>query len=184
MDPCLCPLVVSQGLGGGEVEDVDGVAFGVVRGVFEGNLAFGNGVVGGWLHQAVDEDTHGTFSIGRFGEGDFGGEVHAVEGEDRRIGEGNVFLRSHDLAVGEGEAYNGLGGGASTGSVGGVDTRDREGCLGDLDGGAFLGDGRDILACFGTAAGDGLECPAHGVADGIVDFLTCCGCGGQLVGQR
>ena len=47
MDPCPCPLGVSQGLGGGEVEDVDGVAFGVVGGVFEGELAFGKGVVGG-----------------------------------------------------------------------------------------------------------------------------------------
>ena len=95
VDPCPCPLGVSQGLGGGEVEDVDGVAFGVVGGVFEGELAFGKGVVGGRLHQAIDEDTHGTFGIGRFCEGDFGGEVHAVNGEDRRIGEGNVFLRGH-----------------------------------------------------------------------------------------
>ncbi len=173
MDPCPCPLVVSQGLGGGEVEDVDGVAFGVVGGVFEGELAFGKGVVGGRLHQAIDEDTHGTFCIGRLGEGDFGGEVHAVEGEDRRIGEGNVFLCSHDLAAGEGEADNGLGGGASTCGVGGVDTCDREGGLGDLDSSAFFGDGRDILACFGTAAGDGLESTTYGVADGIVDFLTC-----------
>ena len=173
MDPCPCPLGVSQGLGGGEVEDVDGVAFGVVGGVFEGELAFGKGVVGGRLHQAIDEDTHGTFCIGRLGEGDFGGEVHAVEGEDRRIGEGNVFLCSNDLATGEGEADDGLGGGACAGSVGGVDTCDRKSGLGDLDGGAFLGDGRDILACFGAAAGDGLECAAYGVADGIVDFLTC-----------
>ena len=102
-----------------------------------------------------------------------GGEVHAVEGEDRRIGEGNVFLCSNDLATGEGEADDGLGGGACAGSVGGVDTCDRKSGLGDLDGGAFLGDGRDILACFGAAAGDGLECAAYGVADGIVDFLTC-----------
>ena len=184
MDPCLCPLVVSQGLGGGEVEDVDGVAFGVVGGVFEGELAFGKGVVGGRLHQAIDEDTHGTFGIGRFCEGDFGGEVHAVNGEDRRIGEGNVFLRGHDLAAGEGEADNSLGGGACAGGVGGVDSCDREGSLSDLDGGAFFGDGRYILACFCTAAGDGLECAAYGVADGIVDLFTCCGCGGQLVGQR
>lgn len=155
-----------------------------MAGVFEGELVVGDGVVGGRLHQAVDEDTHGTFCIGRLGEGDFGGEVDAVEGEDSRLGEGNVFLRGHDLAAGEGEAYNGLGGGASTGGVGGVDTCDREGSLGDLDSGAFFGDGRDILACFGTAAGDGLECASYGVADGIVDFLTCCGCGGQLVGQR
>ena len=154
-----------------------------MAGVFEGELVVGDGVVGGRLHQTVDEDSHGTLGIGRLGEGNLGGEVHAVEGEDRRIGEGNVFLCSHDLAAGEGEADNGLGGGASTGGVGGVDTRDREGGLGDLDSSAFFGDGRDILACFGTAAGDGLECAAYGVADGIVDFLTCCGCGGQLVGQ-
>lgn len=173
MDPCPCPLVVSQGLGGGEVEDVDGVTFGVVRGVFEGELAFGKGVVGGRLHQAVDEDGHGTFCTGRLGEGDFGGEVDAVEGEDRRIGEGNVFLCCHDFAAGEGEADNGLGGGACAGGVGGVDTCDREGSLCDLDGGAFFGDGRDILACFGAAAGDGLECAAYGVTDGIIDFLTC-----------
>ena len=179
-----CGRLAWLGLGGGEVDDVDGVALGVVGGVFEGDLAFGKGVVGGRLHQAVDEDSHGALGIGRLGEGDFGGEVHAVDGQDRRIGEGNVFLRGHDLAAGEGEAYNGLGGGASTGGVGGVDTCDREGCLGDLYGGAFFGDGRDILACFGTSASDGLECAAYGVADGIVDFLTCCGCGGQLVGQR
>lgn len=173
MDPCPRPLGVSQGLGGGEVDDVDGVAFGVVGGVFEGEFVVGEGVVGGRLHQSVDEDTDGTFAIGRFGEGDFGGEVHAVDGQDRRIGEGNVFLRGHDLAAGEGEADDGLGGGASTSGVGGVDTRDRESGLGDLDSSAFFGDGRYILASFGAAAGDGLECPAYGVADGIVDFLTC-----------
>ena len=152
-------------------------------GVFEGEFGVGEGVVGGWLHQAVDEDTHGTFGIGRFGKGDFGGEVHAVDGEDRRIGEGNVFLRGHDLAAGEGEADDGLGGGACTGGVGGVDTCDREGCLGDLDGGAFFGDGRHILACFCAAAGDGLESAAYGAADGFGD--TCVGGGscGQGVGQ-
>ena len=160
-------------LGGSKIEDVDGVTFGIMGGVFEGEFVVGEGVVGGRLHQAVDEDTYGTFCIGRLGEGDFGGEVHAVEGEDRRIGEGNVFLCSHDLAAGEGEADNGLGGCASTCGVGGVDTRDREGGLGDLDSSAFFGDGRYILACFGTAAGDGLECASYGVADGIVDFLTC-----------
>ena len=153
-------------------------------GVFEGEFVVGEGVVGGRLHQAVDEDTHGTFGIGRLGECNLGGEVHAVEGEDRRIREGDALLRGHDLAAGEGEAYNCLGGGACACGVGGVDTCDREGGLGDLDGGAFLGDGRYILACFSTAAGDGLECAAYSVADGIVDFLTCCGCGGQLVGQR
>lgn len=173
----------SQCLGGGEVEDVDGVAFGVVGRVFEGEFGVGEGVVGGRLHQSVDEDSHGTIAIGRLGECNLGGEVHAVEGEDRRIGEGNVFLRGHDLAAGEGEAYNCLGGGACACGVGGVDTYDRKGGLGDLDGGAFLGDGRDILACFGTAACDGLECAAHSVAYGVVDFLICCGCGGQLVGQ-
>ncbi len=124
--------LLGQGLGGGEVEDVDGVTFGVVGGVFEGDLAFGDGVVAGWLHQTIDEDTHGTFGIGRFGEGDFGGEVHAVDGQDRRVGEGNVFLRGHDLAVGEGEAYNGLGGGARARRVGGVNPRDGQGGLGDL----------------------------------------------------
>ena len=142
-------------------------------GVFEGEFVVGEGVVGGRLHQAVDEDTYGTFCIGRLGEGDFGGEVHAVEGEDRRIGEGNVFLCSHDLAAGEGEADNGLGGGASTCGVGGVDTRDREGGLGDLDSSAFFGDGRDILACFGTAACDRLECAAHGIAYSVVNLFTC-----------
>ena len=183
MDPCPCPLGVSQGLGGGEVEDVDGVALGVVGGVFEGELVVGEGVVGGRLHQSVDKDSHGTFGIGRLGEGNLGGEVDAVEGEDWRIGEGNLFLGGHDLAIGECKADDGLGGGARTGSVGGVDAGDREGGLGDLDSSAFFGDGRDILACFGAAAGDGLECAAYGVADGIVDFFICCGCGGQLVGQ-
>ena len=173
----------SQGLGGGEVEDVDGVAFGVVGGVFEGEFVVGEGVVGGRLHQAVDEDTYGTFCIGRLGEGDFGGEVHAVEGEDRRIGEGNVFLRGHDLAAGEGEADDGLGGGAASGGVRSIDACNREGGLGHLDGGAFLGDGRHILACFGVAAGDRLQGAAHSAGHGIVDFLTCCGCGGQLFGQ-
>ena len=152
-------------------------------GVFEGDLALGKGVVGGRLHQAVDEDSHSTITIGRLGECNLGGEVHAVEDENRGIGEGDALLRGHDLAAGEGEADDGLGGGASAGGVAGVDTDDRQGGLGDLDGGAFFGDGRYILACFSTAAGDGLECAAYGVADGIVDFLTCCGCGGQLVGQ-
>ena len=50
-------MVVGLG-GGGEVDEVDGVALGVVGGVFEGDLAFGDGVVGGRLHQAVDEDRH------------------------------------------------------------------------------------------------------------------------------
>ena len=172
MDPCPCPLGVSQGLGSGEVEDVDGVAFGVMRGVFEGDLAFIDGIVGGWLHQSVDEDRWNTLAIDGFSEGDFACEVDAVDGEDGGRGESNLFLGGHDLAAGEGEAYNCLGGGACACGVGGVDTCDREGGLGDLDGGAFLGDGRHILATFGTAAGDGLECAAHGVADGIVDFLT------------
>ena len=153
-------------------------------GVFEGEFVVGEGVVGGRLHQSVDEDSHGTIAIGRLGECNLGGEVHAVEGEDRRFGEGNVFLRGHDLAVGERKADDGLGGGASAGGVAGVDTCDGQGGLADLDGGAFLGDGRHILATLGTAAGDGLECAAHGVAYSIVDFLTCCGCGGQLVGKR
>lgn len=153
-------------------------------GVFEGNLALIDGIVGGRLHQAVDEDSHGTFGIGRFGECDFGGEVHAVDGEDGGRGESNLFLGGHDLAAGEGEADNCLGGGACASGVGGVDTCDREGGLGDLDGGAIFGDGRYILACFGTAAGDGLECASYGIVDSIVDFLTYCGCGGQLVGQR
>ena len=183
VDPCPCPLGVSQGLGGGEVEDVDGVAFGVVAGVFEGELGVGEGVVGGRLHQAVDEDSHGTLGKGWLGEGDFGGEVDAVEGEDRRIGEGDAFLRGHDLAAGEGEAYNGLGGGACSSGVGGVDTGDRESGLGDLDGGAFLGDGGHILASFGTAAGDRLQGTAHGFGHGVADLFTCCGCGGQLFGQ-
>lgn len=182
--PTVRSACCSQGLGGGEVENVDGVAFGVVGRVFEGEFGVGEGVVGGRLHQSVDEDSHSTIAIGRLGECNLGGEVHAVESEDRRIGEGDALLRSHDLATGEGEADNGLGGGACASGVGGVDTCDGEGGLSDLDGGAFLGDGRDILACFGTAAGDGLECASYGVADGIVDFLTCCGCGGQLVGQR
>ena len=171
-------------LGGSKIEDVDGVAFGVVGGVFEGDFAFGDGVVGRRLHQAVDENSHGALGIGWLGEGDFGGEVHAVEGEDRRRGEGNVFLCCHDFAAGEGEADNGLGGGACASGVGGVDTCDGKGSLGDLDGGAFLGDGRHIFACFGTAAGDGLQGAAHGAGHSVVDFLTCCGCGGQLVGQR
>ena len=42
--------MVNQGLGGGEVENVDGVAFGIVGGVFEGEFAFADGVVGGRLH--------------------------------------------------------------------------------------------------------------------------------------
>lgn len=183
MDPFPCPLGVSQSLGGGEIEDVDGVAFGVVAGVFEGELAFGDGVVGGRLHQAVDEDTYGTFGIGRFGESDFGGEVHAVEGEDRRIGEGDAFLRGHDLAAGEGETDDGLGGGAASGGVGGVDACDGKGGLGHLDGGAFLGDSRHIFACFGAAAGDRLQGAAHGTGHGVVNLFTCCGCGGQLFGQ-
>ena len=142
-------------------------------GVFEGEFVVGEGVVGGRLHQAVDEDSHGTIAIGRLGECNLGGEVHTVEGEDRRIGEGNVFLRGHDLAIGEGEADDGLGGGASASGVAGIDTSDRQGGLANLDGGTFLGDGGHILATFGTAAGDGLECAAHGVAYSIVDFLTC-----------
>lgn len=153
-------------------------------GVFEGEFVVGEGVVGGRLHQAVDEDSHSTITIGRLGECNLGGEVHAVEDENRGIGEGDALLRGHDLAAGEGEADDGLGGGASAGGVAGVDTDDRQGGLGDLDGGAFFGDGRHILACFGTAAGDGLECASYGIVDSIVDFLTCCGCGGQLVGQR
>ena len=152
-------------------------------GVFEGEFVVGEGVVGGRLHQTVDKDGHGIVAIRRFGECDFSGEVHAVDDEGRGIGEGDALLRGHDLAAGEGEAYDGLGGGACAGGVGGVDTCDRQGSLTNLDGGAFFGDGRQILATLGTAAGDGLECAAYGVADGIVDFLTCCGCGGQLVGQ-
>lgn len=96
-------------LGGSKIEDVDGVAFGVVGGVFEGEFVVGEGVVGGRLHQAVDEDSHGALGIGRLGEGDFGGEVHAVEGENRRCGEGNLFLGGHYLAAGEGEADSGAG---------------------------------------------------------------------------
>lgn len=171
-------------LGGSKIEDVDGVAFGVMAGVFEGEFVVGEGVVGGRLHQAVDEDSHGALGIGRLGEGDFGGEVHAVEGENRRCGEGNLFLGGHYLAAGECKADNGLCGGAASGGVGSVDTCDGKGSLGDLDGGAFLGDGRHIFACFGTAAGDGLQGAAHGAGHSVVDFLTCCGCGGQLVGQR
>ena len=172
------------GLGGGEVEDVDGVAFGVVGRVFEGEFGVREGVVGGRLHQSVDEDSHSTIAIGRLGECNLSGEVHAVDDEGRGIGEGDALLRGHDLAAGEGEADDGLGGGACASGVGGVDTCDRQSCLGDLDGGTFLGDGGHILATLGTSAGDGLECAAHSVAYGIVDFLTCCGCGGQLVGQR
>ena len=170
-------------LGGSKIEDVDGVALGVVAGILEGELVVGESVVGGRLHKAVDEDSHGALGIGRLGEGDFGGEVHAVEGENRRCGEGNLFLGGHYLAAGECKADDGLGGGASTGGVGGVDTCDGKGGLGDLDGGAFLGDGRHILACFGTAAGDGLQGAAHSAGHSVVDFLTCCGCGGQLFGQ-
>ena len=184
MDPRPCPLGVSQGLGGSEIENVDGVAFGVVAGVFEGEFVVGESVVGGRLHKAVDEDSHGTLGIGRLGEGDFGGEVHAVEGEDGRIGEGNLFLGGHDLAAGEGEADNGLCGGAASGGVGGVDACDGKGGLGDLNGGAFLGDSRHIFACFGAAAGDRLQGAAHGAGHGVVNLFTCCGCGGQLFGQR
>ena len=152
-------------------------------GVFEGELVVGEGVVGGRLHQSVDKDSHGTIGIGRLGEGNLGGEIHAVEGEDRRIGEGDALFRGHDFAVGEGEADDGLGSGAGSCCVGGVDTRDRESSLGDLDGGALLGDGGHILATLSAAARDGLEGTAHGVGDGIVDFFTCCGGGGQLLGQ-
>lgn len=172
MDPCPCPLGVSQGLGGGEVEDVDGIALGVVAGILEGELVVGESVVGGWLHQSVDEDRRGTLAIDGLGEGDFACEVDAVDGEDGGRGESNLFLGSHDLAVGEREADDGLGGGASAGGVAGVDTRDRQGGLADLDSGTFLGDGRHILATLGTAAGDGLECAAHGVAYSVIDFLT------------
>ena len=179
--PALSGLVK---LGGGEVDDVDGVAFGVVGGVFEGDLAFSDGVVGGRLHQSVDKDRRGTLAIDGLGEGDFACEVDAVDGEDGGRGESNLFLGSHDFAIGERQADDGLGGGASAGGVAGVDTSDRQGGLANLDSGTFLGDGGHILAGFGAAAGDGLECAAYGVADGIVDFLTCCGCGGQLVGKR
>lgn len=144
-----------------------------MRGVFKGDLAFIDGIVGGWLHQSVDKDRRGTLAIDGLGEGDFACEVDAVDGEDGGRGESNLFLGGHDLAIGEGEADNGLGGGTCACGVGGVDTCDREGGLGDLDSGAFFGDGRDILACFGTAACDGLECAAHGVAYGVVDFLIC-----------
>ena len=183
MDPCPCPLGVSQGLGGSKIEDVDGVAFGVMAGVFEGEFVVGEGVVGGRLHQAVDEDSHGALGIGRLGEGDFSGEVHAVEGKNRRIGESNLFFGGYDLATIEGEADNGLCGGAAAGGVGGVDTGDGQGGLGDLDGGVFLGDGGHILATLGAAAGDGLESAAYGAADGFGD--TCVGGGscGQGVGQ-
>ena len=152
-------------------------------GVFEGEFGVGEGVVGGWLHQTVDEDTYGTFGIGRFGEGDFSGKVHAVEDEDRRIGEGDALLRGHDLAAGEGEADNGLGGGACAGGVGGVDTCDRQGSLANLDGGAFFSDGRDILATLGAAASDRLECAAHSVAYGFGNTCVGGGCCGQGVGQ-
>ena len=99
MDPCPCPLGVSLGLGGGEVEDVDGVALGVVGGVFEGDFAFGDGVVGGRLHQAVDEDSHSTITIGRLGECNLGGEVHAVEDENRGIGEGDALTAVPSLVT-------------------------------------------------------------------------------------
>ena len=46
--------------------------------------------------------------------------VHAVEGEDRGIGEGNLLLGGHDLAIGEGEADDGLGCGAAAGGVSGL----------------------------------------------------------------
>lgn len=178
------PACCSQGLGGGEVENVDGVAFGVVGGVFEGEFGVGEGVVGGGLHQSVDEDSYSTIAIGRLGEGNLGGEIHAVESEYWGMGEGDAFLRGHNLAAGEGDADDGLGGGACASGVGGVDICDRESGLGDLDGGALLGDGRYILACFCTTAGDGLECAAYGAADGFGD--TCVGGGscGQGVGQR
>ena len=151
--------------------------------VFEGEFGVGEGVVGGGLHQTVDKDGHGIVAIRRFGECDFSGEVHAVDDEGRGIGEGDAFLRGHNLAAGEGEADDGLGGGACASGVGGVDTCDRKGCLGDLDGGAFFGDSRHILACFCAAAGDGLESAAYGAADGFGD--TCVGGGscGQGVGQ-
>ncbi len=142
-------------------------------GVFEGEFVVGEGVVGGRLHQAVDKDRRNTFSIDGLGERYFACEVDAVDGEDRCRGESNLFLGGHDLAIGEGKTNHGLGGGACSGGVAGVDPRDGQGCLADLDGGAFLGDGRHILATLGTAAGDGLECAAHGVAYSIVDFLTC-----------
>lgn len=176
--------LLDWGLGGSKIENVDGVAFGVVAGVFEGELVVGDGVVGGRLHQAVDEYSHGALAIDGLGEGDFASEVDAVDGENEGRGESNLFLGSHDLAIGERQADDGLGGGACACGVGSVDTRNGKGGLGDLDGSTFFGDGRHILACFGTAAGDRLQGTAHGVGHSVVDFLTCCGCGGQLVGQR
>ena len=142
-------------------------------GVFEGDLALIDGVVGGRLHQSVDKDRRDTLAIDGLGERYFACEVDAVDGEDGSGGESNLFLGGHDLAIGEGKTNHGLGGGACSGGVAGVDTCDGQGSLADLDGGAFLGDGRHILATFGTAACDGLECAAHGVAYGVVDFLTC-----------
>ena len=152
-------------------------------GVFEGDLAFGDGVVGGRLHQSVDKDRRGALAIDGFSEGDFACEVDAVDGEDGRGGESNLFLGGHDLAAGEGQTDHGLGGGACTGGVGGVDTCDREGCFGDLDGGAFFGDGRYILACFCTSTSDGLESAAYGAADGFGNTCVGGGCCGQGVGQ-
>ena len=171
MDPCPCPLGVSQGLGGGEVEDVDGIALGVVARVFEGELVVGESVVGVRLHQAVDKYRRDTLAIDGLGEGDFACEVDAVDGENGGRGESNLFLGGHDLAIGERKADDGLGGGASACGVAGVDTCDGQGGLTDLDGGAFLGDSGHIFATLGISAGDGLECAAHGVAYGIVDFL-------------
>ena len=168
-----CGRLAWLGLSGGEIDDVDGVALGVVGGVFEGDLALGDSVVGGRLHQSVDKDRRGTFAIDGLGEGNFACEVDAVDGEDGGRGESNLFLGSHDLAVGEREADDGLGGGACACGVGGVDTRHGQGSLADLDGGAFLGDGRHILATLGTAAGDGLECAAHSVAYSVVNLFTC-----------
>ena len=71
------------------------------------------------------------------------------------------------------DLFNSLGGGAAASGVGGVDTRNWEGGLGYLDSGAFLGDGRDILATLSIAAGDGLEGSVHGAADGIVYLCAC-----------
>ena len=142
-------------------------------GVFEGNLALGDSVVGGRLHQSVDKNSRGTFAIDGLGEGNFACEVDAVDSEDGGRGESNLFLGGHDLAIGERKTDNGLGGGACAGGVAGVDTCDRQGGLADLDGGAFLGDGRHILATLGTAAGDGLECAAHSVAYSVVNLFTC-----------
>ena len=173
MDPCPCPLGVSQGLGGGEIEDVDGVTFGVVGGVFEGDFAFGDGVVGRRLHQAVDKDRRETIAVYGLGQSEFTRKVNAVDSHNWRLGEGDIFLRGHDLAIGKRQADDGLGGGASAGGVAGVDTRDRQGGLADLDGGAFLGDGRHILATLGTAAGDRLECAAHNIAYSVVNLFTC-----------